>query len=77
VQVFFRDGSSTDRVAVEYPVGHRRRREEGIPLLLKKFERNLRGRIPSPQADTILTLCSNRAALEASPVCDFMDLFVV
>ena len=77
VQVFFLDGSATERVAVEYPVGHRRRRQEGIPLLLKKFERNLRGRVPPRQADAILTLCADRAVMEASPVCRFMDLFVV
>ena len=76
VQVFFRDGSSTERVTVEYPVGHRRRRAEGIPLLLEKFAKNLRGRIPSRQADAILTLCADRAVLETTPVCRFMDLFV-
>ena len=41
VQIFFKDGSKTDQVAVEYPIGHRRRRAEGMPLLLKKFETNL------------------------------------
>ena len=40
-------------MAVEYPIGHRRRRSEGIPVLLEKFERNLRGRIPQIQADAI------------------------
>lgn len=77
VQVFFKDGTQTERVAVEYPIGHRRRRKEGIPALLGKFERNLRGRIPARKADTILTLCSDRAALEAVAVNHFMDLFVV
>lgn len=41
VQIFFKDGSSTDKIEIEYPVGHRRRREEGIPLLLEKFDENL------------------------------------
>ena len=77
VQIFFRDGTSTERVAVEYPIGHRRRRAEGIPVLLEKFEKNLRGRIPAAQADRILTLCADRAALETTPVSGFMDLFVV
>lgn len=77
LQVFFRDGSATDRVAVEYPIGHRRRRQEGIPLLLKKFEANLRNRIPARQADAILGLCQDRHALETAPVNHFMDLFVV
>jgi 2-methylcitrate dehydratase len=77
IQVFFRDGTSTERVAVEYPVGHRRRREEGVPLLLAKFERYLRGRIPVRQADTILALCHNQSELEQTPVDHFMKLLVV
>jgi 2-methylcitrate dehydratase len=77
VQVFFKDGTQTERVAVEYPIGHRRRREEGVPALLGKFERNLRGRIPARKADAILALCSDRASLETAAVNRFMDLFVV
>lgn len=77
VQVFFRDGTSTERVAVEFPIGHRRRRAEGIPVLLSKFDRNLRGRIPANQADQILTLCADRPKLEATSVGSFMELFVV
>jgi 2-methylcitrate dehydratase len=77
VQVFFKDGSQTDPVAVEYPIGHRRRRKEGLPLLLEKFERNLRGRIPARKADAILELCSDRARLEATAVHRLMDLFVI
>jgi 2-methylcitrate dehydratase len=77
VQVFFKDGTQTERVAVEYPIGHRRRRKEGVPALLTKFERNLRGRIPAPKADAILALCSHPASLETTAVNRFMDLFVV
>jgi 2-methylcitrate dehydratase len=77
VQVFFADGTKTDRVAVEYPIGHRRRRAEGVPLLLEKFDRNLRGRIPPRNADAILTLCADQARLESWPVNRFMDLLVV
>jgi 2-methylcitrate dehydratase len=77
IQIFFHDGSATERVAVEYPIGHRRRREAGVPLLLEKFETNLRGRIPAQQADEILSLCHNRACLESTPVHEFMELFVV
>jgi 2-methylcitrate dehydratase len=72
VQVFFHDGTTTERVAVEYPVGHRRRRQEGVPLLLAKFERALRGRFPASQADELLMLCHDRAQLEATPVQDLM-----
>jgi 2-methylcitrate dehydratase len=77
VQVFFNDGSQTEAVAVEYPIGHRRRRKEGVPALLAKFERNLRGCIPARHAEAILTLCADRARLEATPVDRMMDLFVV
>jgi 2-methylcitrate dehydratase len=77
VQVFFADGTQTDRVAIEYPIGHRRRRKEGIPLLLEKFDRNMRGRIPPRNADSILELCFDPARLGATPVDRFMDLFLV
>ena len=77
VQVFFADDTQTDRVAIEYPIGHRRRRKEGIPLLLEKFDRNMRGRIPPRNADSILELCSDPARLGATPVDRFMSFFVV
>lgn len=54
VQVFFNDGSSTDKVVIDYPVGHRRRREEGIPLLEQKFEAAVRGQFGARQADAII-----------------------
>lgn len=77
VQVFFRDGTCTERVTVEYPIGHRRRRQEGIPPLLEKFATNLRHRFPAAQTDAILAACENRAELETTRVDDFMSLFVV
>ncbi|SFJ02490.1 bifunctional 2-methylcitrate dehydratase/aconitate hydratase [Planctomicrobium piriforme] len=77
IQIFFRDGAATARVEVEYPIGHRFRRSDGIPLLLAKFEKNLFGRIPAPQAKAIWTLCQDRTALEAATVSSFMDLFSV
>lgn len=76
VQVFFRDGSSTEKVEVEYPIGHPRRREEGIPELRRKFRRNLETRLPADRCDAIVDLCSDLARLEATPVHEFMDLFV-
>ncbi|QOH81043.1 bifunctional 2-methylcitrate dehydratase/aconitate hydratase [Plesiomonas shigelloides] len=57
VQIFYRDGSCSERVAVEYPVGHRRRRKEGIPLLLAKFRASLQTRFPAAQCARILTQC--------------------
>jgi 2-methylcitrate dehydratase len=77
VQVFFHDGSATPRVAVEYPIGHRRRRSEGVPVLLAKFEQALRSRIPAPAAERILALCADPVRLGQTPVRDFMQMFVV
>ena len=77
IQVFFKDGSSTDRIEVEYPIGHRRRREEGIPILEEKFRRNLAVRFPAGRCDTIFDLCSDQQRLEATPVNEFMDLLVI
>ena len=75
IQVCYRDGSATSRVSVEYPIGHRRRRGEGIPLLLEKFERNLRGGLPPMLADAVWNLCKDQGLLEGTPVHDFMDHF--
>jgi len=76
VQVKFRDGSSTPRVAVDYPVGHRRRRAEGMPLLLEKFRRHLATRFDTAHARRIEAACSAQAPLEAMSVDAFVDLWV-
>ena len=75
VQVFFAGGESTREVAVEYPIGHRRRRDEGIPLLWTKFESNLRTRFSGDRADSILAACRDSAALDDMPVDQFVGLF--
>ena len=75
MQVVFRDGSRTDKVVVEYPVGHRRRRKEGIPLLLEKFNNAVAGHFSTARKDAILAACASRPALEAMPVNTFMDLW--
>ena len=77
VKVEFRDGTATERIAVEYPIGHRRRRKEGVPVLLEKFEAALRGKIPARKADAILKLCNDASQLGKTPVNEFMTLFVV
>ncbi|WP_044874356.1 2-methylcitrate dehydratase [Pseudomonas sp. LFM046] len=77
VQVFFKDGSSTDKVEVEYPLGHRRRRGEGIALLEEKFRANLATRFAADRCARIFALCKDQAALEAMPVERFMDLLVL
>ncbi|MCD6008031.1 2-methylcitrate dehydratase [Halomonas sp. IOP_31] len=77
LQVFFTDGSKTERIAIDYPVGHRRRREEGIPLLEAKFKANLATRFPAARSERIFALCKDQARLESTAVDAFMDLFVI
>ena len=77
MQVFFKDGTATEKVAVEYPVGHRRRRDEGIPLLKSKFRANLATRFPTGQADSIMQALDDGARLEAMAVPEIMDLMVI
>ena len=75
--VEFRDGSRLEEIVVEYPVGHRRRRKEGLPMLQEKFERNLSRQFPAQQRDAILALCADQSALEATPVNAFVDMFAI
>ncbi|MBX9675580.1 MAG: bifunctional 2-methylcitrate dehydratase/aconitate hydratase [Methylotenera sp.] len=77
IQVFFKDGTSSDNIAVEYPIGHRRRRGEGIPELVKKFKVNLARRFDAKKQADILALCLDQAKLEATPVNVFVDMLVV
>ena len=65
------------KVAVEYPIGHRRRRQEGIPLLEAKFRTNLARRFPEKQRGAILELFRDSQRLEATPVNEFVDMFVI
>jgi 2-methylcitrate dehydratase len=75
--VEFADGSSLPEVVVEYPIGHKRRRKEGIPHLVEKFERNLARRFPPPQQKAIRELCMDQKRLEETPVNEFVDLMVI
>ena len=77
IQAFFKDGSCTEKIEVEYPIGHRRRRAEGIPVLERKFLHNLRTRFPERRCQRIMSLCLNAATLEATAVSEFMDLFSI
>src|SRR5210317_151726 len=77
IQIFFHDGSSTDAIEVEYPIGHKRRREEGIPVLEKKFENNLGKIFDNKKVNTILSKCLDQDALESMSVLDFQELFAV
>ena len=76
IQIFFTDGSSTEKIEVEYPIGHRRRREQGIPLLVEKFERNLATQFSDQRCQEILSLCLDQENLETTSVPEFMNLFI-
>ena len=76
IEVWFADGTGTGEVAVEYPLGHRRRREEGIPLLVSKFRDNLATCFAEEKREHILEVCGDPARLHDMPVADFMALFV-
>ena len=76
IQIFFTDGSSTEKIEVEYPIGHRRRREQGIPLLVEKFERNLATQFSDQRCQEILSLCLDQETLETTSVPEFMNLFI-
>ena len=77
VQVFFKDGSHTGKISIDYPIGHRKRREEGIPVLMGKCRAALRAHLPAAQADRLMELAGNPAVLEAMPVSDFLNLYRV
>ena len=76
IEIIFSDGSSI-KESIDYPIGHRRRREEGIPLLKEKFERYLRGKLNQKKADHILQICGTQETFEQTPVNDMMNMFVV
>ena len=75
--VEFKDGSKLKEVVCEYPIGHKRRRKEGMPVLVEKFRTNLARRFPAKQQKAILDLCLDPARLEKTPVNEFVDLFVI
>ena len=77
IQIFFADGTSSDNIAVEYPIGHRRRRVVGIPELVKKFKVNLARKFDNKKQAEILALCLDQTKLEAMPVNAFVDMLVV
>jgi 2-methylcitrate dehydratase len=74
--VEFNDGSKLKELACEYPIGHKRRRKEGMPVLVEKFRANLARRFPPKQQQAILDVALDAKALEAMPVNEFIDLMV-
>ena len=77
ITIHFRDGTRTDEVVVEYPIGHRRRRAEGMPVLVEKFRTNLARRFPPKQQQAILDVALDTKRLAAMPVHEFVDLMVI
>src|SRR5712675_1536916 len=76
VQVFFKDGTASQRVQVDYPIGHRRRREESMPVLVKKFEASIAAHFGPKQTESIKAMFVNRGALAAMPVSEFVAKLV-
>ncbi|CAM3671941.1 2-methylcitrate dehydratase OS=Castellaniella defragrans (strain DSM / CCUG 39792 / 65Phen)OX=1437824 GN=BN940_13161 PE=3 SV=1 [Castellaniella denitrificans] len=75
--VEFTDGTKLDEIVCEYPIGHKRRRKDGIPLLEAKFRRNLARQFPARQQQRILDASLDQATLEAMPVHEYVDLYVI
>src|SRR5262249_16502335 len=74
--VEFKDGTKLKEVVCEYPIGHKRRRKEGMPVLVEKFKVNLARRFPAQQQKAILDVCMDAGRLEGVPVNDVVDVFV-
>ncbi len=77
LQVFFKDGSSTERVSIDFPIGHRQRRTEGMPVLIRKFETSISPKLKAGQWKVLNALCADPEKLAATTVDDFMALLVV
>ena len=75
--VTFKDGTKLKEVVCEYPIGHKRRRKEGMPVLVEKFKTNLARRFPPARQKAILELCQDAERLARTPVNEFVDLFVI
>lgn len=76
IKVYFKDGTSTERIAVEYPLGHKRRRKEAVSLLFDKLKRNLSSRLPEAQVEKIIALFDEPKKLDELKVSDFVDLLI-
>jgi len=77
ITIELNDGTKLKEVVVEYPIGHRRRRKEGLPVLVEKFRTNLARRFPAKQQAAILDVALDSAKLEPMPVHEFVDLMVI
>lgn len=76
MKIVFQDGQETPWITVEYPIGHRRRREEGLPVLISKFKENILSKLANPQVDVIMQVMSNTNTFAELTVVDFMAMWV-
>jgi 2-methylcitrate dehydratase len=76
VQVFFKDGTSSERIEVNFPIGHRKRREEGTPVLVRKFEGSVAAHFSGKQTESIKNMFADHKALSAMPVSEFLARLV-
>jgi 2-methylcitrate dehydratase len=77
LQVFFKDGSATEKVSIDFPIGHRNRRGEGIPVLLKKFEAAMAAQLPAEKVEKILAASRDREGFEKMPIQNLMAMFAL
>ena len=75
IQIFYKDGTVSPQITVEYPIGHKRRRHEGIPKLVDKFKVNLARELNKDKVTTILEISMDQKKLETMPVNSYVDLF--
>ena len=77
IQIYFNDGTQTEKITIEYPIGHKRRREEGIPLLYSKFANSLTTIFSPDQAEKLSALFHDHQRVENMPIHELMDMFAV
>ena len=77
MQITFKDGSQTDRITVHYPVGHRRRRQEGIPLLISKFKHAMERHFPAKQSQKIIDLALNKSKFIQQNISDWLEKMIL
>ena len=75
IKIKFKDGTETEHVTIEYPIGHRRRRQEGLPVLLSKFERNVGTQFSNEKVHSLMAAMNSQRSLESMSVIGFMDMW--
>jgi 2-methylcitrate dehydratase len=75
MQIHFKDGTQSELITIEYPIGHRRRRKEGVPVLLEKFKRNMATKFSTNQVQAAVDMMTDPNQLDCMPVVEFMSYF--